>query len=346
MNLFFSSTDRVTQSEIRNDTGFSAEYFSGFNRVDNELVFSAFNPTASMSTITEKPGYGKAIPEVNASISREALYNEVRKSIRGEYVNLAVMLSEYRETAKLFYDLANVVKTRGDSLLKRHPDLRGRRHNGRVDIPTTAAAAHLQFQYGIKPLMQDLGTSIGELAGAIPQEFYVQGVKSRKGKAAGVGYQTGTIGTAAYAKVEILSTQFIRTRYAARLVPGAVKQTLSQHGLLNPLSVAWEKLPFSFVIDWFVDVGDTLASLDNMTIYDKLYVIDSQSDRTARRYVILDGQNGLKLLRPGEGFYFWRQDVRYAAKAISLVMTPMYKPSASLAHITNGLALLRTLYKK
>lgn len=33
-------------------------------------------------------------------------------------------------------------------------------------------------------------------------------------------------------------------------------------GLLNPLEVAWELVPFSFVADWFLPVGDYLASVD------------------------------------------------------------------------------------
>jgi len=32
----------------------------------------------------------------------------------------------------------------------------------------------------------------------------------------------------------------------------------SQCGVVNPLSIAWELVPFSFVVDWFVNVGDFL----------------------------------------------------------------------------------------
>jgi len=35
---------------------------------------------------------------------------------------------------------------------------------------------------------------------------------------------------------------------------------LSQLGLVNPASLAWELVPFSFVVDWFANVGDFLAS--------------------------------------------------------------------------------------
>lgn len=39
-------------------------------------------------------------------------------------------------------------------------------------------------------------------------------------------------------------------------------QAASQYGLLNPAAVAWEAVPFSFVVDWFYPVGDFLSQLN------------------------------------------------------------------------------------
>jgi hypothetical protein len=38
--------------------------------------------------------------------------------------------------------------------------------------------------------------------------------------------------------------------------------TLSQTGFTNPVSLAWELLPFSFVADWFIPIGDFLEALE------------------------------------------------------------------------------------
>lgn len=35
---------------------------------------------------------------------------------------------------------------------------------------------------------------------------------------------------------------------------------LDQFGVVNPLSIAWELVPYSFVVDWFVNVGEVLGS--------------------------------------------------------------------------------------
>jgi hypothetical protein len=59
-------------------------------------------------------------------------------------------------------------------------------------------------------------------------------------------------------------TQKIRHRVICQL--GAVIDNpsiayLNSFGLINPLSIAWELVPWSFAIDWFVPVGKTLEAV-------------------------------------------------------------------------------------
>lgn len=41
-------------------------------------------------------------------------------------------------------------------------------------------------------------------------------------------------------------------------------QLVQQMGLANPLAIAWELVPFSFVVDWFTNVGDVIGSITDM----------------------------------------------------------------------------------
>jgi hypothetical protein len=38
----------------------------------------------------------------------------------------------------------------------------------------------------------------------------------------------------------------------------------NQLGVLNPLAVAWELVPFSFVVDWFTNIGDVIGGLTGL----------------------------------------------------------------------------------
>lgn len=39
---------------------------------------------------------------------------------------------------------------------------------------------------------------------------------------------------------------------------------VQQMGLANPLAIAWELVPFSFVVDWFTNVGDCIGALSDL----------------------------------------------------------------------------------
>jgi len=39
-------------------------------------------------------------------------------------------------------------------------------------------------------------------------------------------------------------------------------QTLGQLGITNPLHALWDRVPWSFVVDWFIPVGNYLGNLD------------------------------------------------------------------------------------
>lgn len=49
----------------------------------------------------------------------------------------------------------------------------------------------------------------------------------------------------------------------------------NQLGLVNPVSVAWEVVPFSFLVDWFIPVGKFLASWTDMLGYTVRYAFNT-----------------------------------------------------------------------
>lgn len=60
---------------------------------------------------------------------------------------------------------------------------------------------------------------------------------------------------------------FVEVKQGARIrgVKNYTTHTLEALGLTNPASLVWEVVPFSFVVDWFVNVGDYLRSYTDFT---------------------------------------------------------------------------------
>lgn len=120
----------------------------------------------------------------------------------------------------------------------------------------TLSKRWLELQYGWKPLM---GTIYDGIAQMDPQGPELNGLvllkgayggswtdEVRSGDANWVGTQTGKFG--------------VRTVYACKVLT-PTGYALARNGLINPLSVAWELMPFSFVVDWFVPVGSVIDAM-------------------------------------------------------------------------------------
>lgn len=286
---------------------------------------------------------GAVLSDPVTTLDRNAMYNHIRKNLRNEATNLANMLGEYRETAETFLDLAQVVVTRGKSLLKYRP--KGRSGRRSISAVQTWASNHLAFQYGIAPLANDMGTAIGELRSAITAAPpFKEGVVTRRDRVSNIGFRaTNSTVYTRKASSEVIKDTRYRSQWRAYMNQNALLVCLAEHGMLNPASLAWELMPFSFVIDWWVGVGDMLSSLDNLLICDKLMSMDSSSVKTFEyARTALDDRTFVCQ----QGFYAGRTDTRRTPVEIPRVSGLSYKPSLSYGHFFNGMALLAVAAKR
>lgn len=115
----------------------------------------------------------------------------------------------------------------------------------------------LEYHFGWEPLVKDIGAAI-ELLHDSP----FKGLSTRVKVTASSAYKRprtpnpskwsgDTVGW--YPRV---SYQMI----ANVLVDDPNILRLNQMGFINPFVIAWELVPFSFVVDWFANVGDILSS--------------------------------------------------------------------------------------
>jgi hypothetical protein len=130
------------------------------------------------------------------------------------------------------------------------------------------------------------------------------------------------------------------TRGIARYkISDPTMKTVTQFGISNPLLLAWELIPYSFVIDWMFPVGNFLSSLDALNGTSDLRVITSLSEVHYQTFTPVYGGGGVSSWK---GWRYTR-----SAPVTNLQLPKLgYKPSKSLTAVLNGLALLTQLRRR
>jgi hypothetical protein len=198
-----------------------------------------------------------------SGISYTHVLNDSYEKLRAEMydrVQLGVAFAEHKQAISM---IANAATT----IARSYSAVRRLRFGDaakilRMGTAPKGVAAHkaagnnwLQYWFGWKPLVTDIYTGLEILTSPIKNYTYVK--KQSRENFANV-YVDPVDG-----KTRISSTGYVYAQQGARLAldyDGAAL-TLEQMGLNNPAAVAWELAPLSFVVDWFVNVGDVLNSL-------------------------------------------------------------------------------------
>lgn len=114
----------------------------------------------------------------------------------------------------------------------------------------------LAYSYGWKPLAQsmyDNQAACSEIVQRMSNDIEGTGTRILQG-----GEQTGVY----YGRIHESNIWAARAKCILKATIGNSNlYNLNKLGLTNPLSVAWEVVPFSFVVDWFLPVGNTLDAL-------------------------------------------------------------------------------------
>lgn len=187
-------------------------------------------------------------------------------------VNLPVMFGEGRKTINMLTDTASRLGNAYLSFLKK--DFRRAARYLGIDEPKGFASHWLAYQYGWRPLLSDaagltdLLSEMVDKSQARPPRFTVT-AKSELVRALkwseGYGFSAYGTGSVDY-KGEVclkarsgltLEMMYQSSALAARLGVGTTDLLLT----------AWELVPFSFVFDWFVNVGQWLESASALSGY-------------------------------------------------------------------------------
>jgi hypothetical protein len=196
------------------------------------------------------------------------------------------------------------------------------------------AGAHLALVYGWLPTLSDVAAA-AEAYEVLTQKPRTSRVMAARGVVSQVeGSQSPTLYTCPGIKISSKRAIYVMTEQLS--APRSL-------GLTDPLSVAWELVPWSFVADWFVPVGtylSVLGTIPHLTgeILTQTYV---------RSYTKCDALGNPQYI----GGSNTRLEVAYARgrQSPSAVPLPTFRGFDQLYNngqrIANAAALLRQLYK-
>jgi hypothetical protein len=228
--------------------------------------------------------------EYNTSSVRERALEKLLEAVRGEHANLAVDLAEARKTLqmvkkalrlkKMVAEFATeVVKHRKYKKIRKGPT-QGQR---RLDYVN---GKWLEYRYGWLPLL----SSIHSVAEVIMRDSrkHLLYKKARSGQKIETMTVSGSgVPNDPYMTVEIDGSYRVEF---GMLFDLSDSTHWSEWTSLNPLSIAWELVPFSFVADWFLGIGQALENWENYYLFaDKFVTGYESSSYREDRYYLLNG---------------------------------------------------------
>lgn len=201
----------------------------------------------------------------------------------------------------------------------------------------------LELQYGWKPLLSDIDgmtnylASLDNIIVGRASASATRRITWSKRSALTGGYDLD------FGYWDITYRYTVYYQAALPVIPN-----MTQLGLTNPLLIVWELVPYSFVVDWFLPIGNALEQLDatlGLKFNSGGYSSFKQTKRTRRRSTrttssTLDDESDKTY--QFEGVYVNRTTLVSFPTAV----LPTLKNPITLGHLANATALLRVAFRR
>jgi hypothetical protein len=225
----------------------SARYYNGYSYAfdkhgnGNRTVGSNLANPPVVPAVTYDPS------TYNNALGR--LYDQIRGDL-----DISIDLAEVSKTKRMMADTLRGMKTLATTFRKM------RRSN-----PRDWGNLWLEWTYGWKPLASSIYQASHKLIVGPqgPRFFSVQG-KANSIRELKVIAGDGKVTTRVIETSVISNRCRIRAKFA---FTASALDSLAGFTSLNPVSIAWELTPYSFVVDWFVDFGGYLRNYENACLY-------------------------------------------------------------------------------
>lgn len=255
---------------------------------------------------------------------------KVRQKLEDQVVSLGETLMEYRETVNLFTSAARTVA----AAWRQYRNIRRLRF--RKLRLRDVAAAEVTSALGIAPTLGTVYDACDVLMNRLEEPIYRRVV-------AVVRERDSDVWADAYGSVEGTWETSQKAIFYFELDKEARRVEFG-----SPWEIAWELVPFSFVVDWFFPVGDWLLSLDALKGVKSTWGTVTQRQRyvgTDRRGITTFGQpDNQTLIRPGQ--YLASYHKRWVQNTVPVPVPILWRPSASWKRLMTATSLLTLLKTK
>lgn len=194
------------------------------------------------------PEYYKIQVPAPPVVSDEGLTSALAKANEGE-LDLLTSLAELPETISFLHkairQASALVKPR--RLVKSIKDMRS----------TKISGSWLEYRYGLMPIIYDVYglLQVIERMGRLYETSRDRSDTDVQYEYSDSVYQYSVSGLT-------VNRAWVKRRYDPKNLFNSVGSLLS----FNPLKTAWELVPYSFVVDWFVNIGDAISSISLTTL--------------------------------------------------------------------------------
>ncbi|DAD50150.1 TPA_asm: maturation protein [ssRNA phage Gephyllon.4_4] len=221
------------RSSVNNNLGGGSQFFGATSLVPNA--------EGGYSDVINK-AYGKLVEAVSNSAQLGATFAEGHQSMSMMLARLGQLTDFTKRIRRLdFIGAARVVNL---AVVPKG-----------VSAKRSLANNWLEYSFGWKPLIEDIYNALDHLQNPI---------KSTRPKGSGRSTHSVTVTSGSIAS----GFWSIQSAFGVRYAKCGCEVTINNYnlfllnklGLANPVAVAWELIPFSFVVDWFVTVGEFLNS--------------------------------------------------------------------------------------
>jgi hypothetical protein len=225
------------------------EVISGkFKTVRQGFVAGVFSKNSPLILPTTVPDH-----LYNAALSR------LNEKVRGS-IDLSVDIVQAASTARMFKAANKVVQLAQIAQLR----------------PKAIGAAWLELQYGWKPLLGTIYDTVDKIHDVIISDY--RRVRGRASESVPTGEKISETVEEYGTLKGLVNRKGKYTCEIGLLIKTSLDDSAAAYSSLNPISIAWELVPFSFVVDWFIDIGGYLRNMETSLLYSNAFVTGYRSD--------------------------------------------------------------------